>query len=167
MGRSVRKATKLFETMQKAGVCGERIEPPREVDIRNMSQLKAWIKANHFTVFHWCSTCKAGVTGVGDVANEKFQVKLQPSATSSPVINNLYIGSAASLPEIPESNPHLSVTEFSVALAEQLLKSHLKRQVKLAIILHLLCWWCLHWYSLKLYDSVLCSYDICYTGLYM
>lgn len=47
----------------------------------------------------------------------------------SDVISNLFVGSAASLPEITEPNPHLTITAFSVALAEQLLKSQFLYQV--------------------------------------
>ena len=70
-------------------------------------------------MYHWSSTCKAGLEGIGTVADEKFRVRCSESG----VIDNLFVGSAASLPEITEPNPHLTITAFSVALAEELLKS--------------------------------------------
>ena len=36
------------------------------------------------------------------------------------MIENLFIGSAASLPELCEPNPHLTISAFAVALAEEL-----------------------------------------------
>lgn len=166
LARGVRKSIKLCEVLKESGLCGNRVSPPLEIDINSMSQLTAWCRENHWTVFHWCSSCRAGLNGT--VADERFRVKrglpiaergiegeavigaIDSSSGSSKsssssgdssggvsricgsagheVISNLYVGSAACLPEIPEGNPHLTVTAFSVALAQELLQSHSCRQ---------------------------------------
>eukprot|EP00602_Paraphysomonas_sp_CaronLab_P002157 CAMPEP_0185028500 /NCGR_PEP_ID=MMETSP1103-20130426/14234_1 /TAXON_ID=36769 /ORGANISM="Paraphysomonas bandaiensis, Strain Caron Lab Isolate" /LENGTH=646 /DNA_ID=CAMNT_0027562927 /DNA_START=62 /DNA_END=1999 /DNA_ORIENTATION=- len=121
MAKGVQCAVGLMDTLKKEGVCGERIEPEPEVDINNTEVLMDWIKENHGTVFHWASTCKAGRNGA--VADERFRVRDNANAAGrrDGVIDNLFVGSAAALPEIPESNPHLSVTAFSFALAKEML----------------------------------------------
>ena len=130
MARGIQRVGGMFEALQQAGLCGARVEPPPEISLDNKPALMQWIKESHGTVFHWASTCKAGVTG--DVADERFRVRSVPLAVakdtarynlgSSATIGNLFLGSAAALPEIPEGNPHLSVTAFSVALAHEMLK---------------------------------------------
>jgi hypothetical protein len=43
------------------------------------------------------------------------------------VIRNLLVGSAASLPELSEGNPHLTVTAFAIALSDQMAKNRARR----------------------------------------
>lgn len=121
MGHAVRKGVKMLAKLERAGLCGPRILPPPELPLSDMPKLMQWIKENHWTVYHWACTCKAGLPGIGSVADETFRVRLP--AGKEGVISNLFVGSAASLPEMTEPNPHLTITAFSVALAEELLKS--------------------------------------------
>jgi hypothetical protein len=61
------------------------------------------------------STCR-----VGPVADEHFRLR---------GVKGIRIGSGAVLPEIPEANPHLTISAFSVALAYSVLKEHCPLQV--------------------------------------
>jgi hypothetical protein len=78
-----------------------------------------------FSVYHWSATCKAGING--SVADEKFRVRANSSNRSSTVVENLYVESAAALPDIPEANPHLTITAMSVALARILFEAEATR----------------------------------------
>ena len=152
IAQGVFSAVRMFEQLQKHGLVGSQLEPPFPVTPANKDLLVEWIRDNHWTVFHWACTCKAGIRG--DVADEKFRVRsvvspsssVQPAKTGTPsaaahilsagsspsttapgesagVIRGLRVGSAASLPDMPDANPHLTVTAFAVALAEELLLS--------------------------------------------
>jgi hypothetical protein len=122
MVRAVRRYVQIFEVLQQAGLCKERVLPPPEIDLNNTASVVSWLKDTHGTVYHWCTTCKAGVNGA--VADEKFRVRAN---TPSSVVENLYVGSAAALPDIPEANPHLTITALSVALAHLLLQAEAAR----------------------------------------
>ena len=63
-------------------------------------------------VYHWMSTRK-----VPDVVDEEFRVRQ---------VKNLRVGSVAVLPEIPEANPHMTITAFSIALAHQIYQTYAK-----------------------------------------
>lgn len=112
---------------------GPRLEPPFPVTPENSAELVAWIWENHSTVFHWACTCQAAVQG--RVADAHFRVKDTSNKASKGsgdgedrVVGNLLVGSAASLPELPDANPHLTVTAFSVALAEELVRTQAQRR---------------------------------------
>jgi choline dehydrogenase-like flavoprotein len=124
---AVKRVDALMQLLQAKGLAGKRIEPPIEVDpkldvFNDDAMLKQWIKHGTWTVYHWCSTCKAGKGAFGHVADEQFRVRRGLGADA--VIGNLYVSSASCLPEIPEANPHLSVTAFSVALADGLIAKY-------------------------------------------
>jgi choline dehydrogenase-like flavoprotein len=119
MAGGVQRCVELFEYMKEDRVVGRRILPPAEVNVQDMEQLTKWISENHYTAYHWAATCKSGLEGA--VADSHFRVRTvaskgKPSPTA--IIPNLRIGSAAALPELPEANPHLSITAFSIALAD-------------------------------------------------
>jgi choline dehydrogenase-like flavoprotein len=118
MAYGVQRCIELFEYMAKENIVGKRILPPSDIDIDNIEALKHWIASNHFTAFHWACTCQSG--RYGRVADEYFRVRTNTGSkntTSTGVISNLRVGSAAALPEVAEANPHLSITAFSIALA--------------------------------------------------
>jgi hypothetical protein len=120
----------------------------------NSDLLVDWIRENHSTVFHWGCTCQAGVQG--RVADELFRLRArQPptggaaaalaqshanattktktkaeaeAETSSDLVRNLRVGSAAALPELPDGNPHLTVTAFAMALAKELARTQANRR---------------------------------------
>lgn len=123
MAGGVQRTVELFEYLRKDGVVGKRILPPAEMDLTDVHHVADWVRDHHFTVFHWACTTKAGVRG--SVADEHFRVR----STALPakgqtgldqVICNLRVGSASALPELSEANPHLSITSFSIALADDL-----------------------------------------------
>lgn len=123
MAQGVFAAVRMFDHLQARGVVGKRLEPPFEVSAANSEELVQWIRENHFTVFHWACTCKAGTNGT--VADAQFRVRnIQQNST----VNNLRVGSAASLPDMPDANPHLSITAFSFALAEELVRTQATRK---------------------------------------
>ena len=109
IAQGVYSVTSLMQRLERAGVVGEQIEPPFPVTVENKEILVDWIRDNHYTVFHWACTCQAGRNG--RVADEHFRLR---------GASNLFIGSAASLPELSENNPHLTISAFSAALAEEL-----------------------------------------------
>lgn len=126
----------LFQPLIDHEVIGKQLEPPFEISQDNKDKLIEWIKSNHYTVFHWSCTCQAGLKG--RVCDEKFRVRRNYKAiiddglnnnnnddeySSSSIISNLRVGSAASLPELSEANPHLTITAFAIALAEELARS--------------------------------------------
>ena len=124
----------LFQPLIDHGVIGKQLEPPFEICEDNKDRLIEWIKSNHYTVFHWSCTCQAGLKG--RVCDEKFRVRRNYKTTidegsnnndndtaPSSIISNLRVGSAASLPELSEANPHLTITAFAIALAEELARS--------------------------------------------
>jgi choline dehydrogenase-like flavoprotein len=127
MRRGVLKSIQLMESLKENNLVGNRLLPPLDIDVLNdKDKLMGWIKNNHWTVFHWTSTCKAGL--LGDVADEKFRLRGNIINDNNynnmirRIVSNIYVGSAACLPEIPEANPHLTITAFSIALSEELLK---------------------------------------------
>lgn len=119
LAEAVREMVKLGHVLYKAGVVGKRLEPGPGVDVENDEQLCKWIVENRYTVFHWMSTCRAGV--LSKVADEHFRVRA-PDAVDG-VVHNLRVGSGAALPEISEANPHLTISAFSAALADDLLRT--------------------------------------------
>ena len=133
MAEGVRVVSKLMNKLESHGLVGERLVPPLEVDINNNVDLCEYIKHNHFTVFHWCCSCRAGVGS--EVVDELFRLRgpIRSSGTHSgssgmrKSLANVYIGSAASLPEIPEPNPHLSISAFSYALSNIIHKKQCNR----------------------------------------
>ena len=50
------------------------------------------------------------------MADEHFRIRVNDNN----VIPNLRVGSAASLPELCEANPHLTITAFAVGLAQEI-----------------------------------------------
>ena len=118
----------IFQKLVDKKIIGKQIAPDFEISIQNKDKLIDWIRGNHFTVYHWACTCHSGVNG--RVADEHFRLKLGPGLIgveeqkSAGVISNLFVGSAACLPELSEANPHLTVTSFAIALAEELARSH-------------------------------------------
>ena len=121
LARGVYKTLALFETLQKHGMVGKQLQPPlfpfpisqvqespttSVLSEHNHRHLIDWIRENHWTVFHWACTCQAGLHG--RVADEQFRLRTGPYYPA--VVNNLRIGSAASLPELSEvSNYHYSI----------------------------------------------------------
>lgn len=126
MAHGVFAAVRMFDHLQAQGIVGKRLEPPFEVNVANSEQLVAWIRENHFTVFHWACTCKAGVNG--SVADAHFRVRNPQQDAEKGLVNNLLVGSAASLPDMPDANPHLTITAFSFALAEELVRTQAERR---------------------------------------
>jgi choline dehydrogenase-like flavoprotein len=145
----VLSAVQLMEELRTKGVLGRRLAPPYEVlnaGPLDSQKLVEWVRENHFTAYHWASTCQAGVQG--RVADQRFRVRdsagLNANSTKSNtsgvsekgveqgryegVVRNLLVGSAASLPELPDANPHLTITAFSVALAEELVRAQAARR---------------------------------------
>ena len=111
--------SKIFNQLHRDGIVGKQLEPPFAISEENKERLVAWIKENHYTVFHWACTCQAGRHG--RVADERFRLRTRREVGE--VISNLFLGSAAALPEVSENNPHLTISAFSVALAEELTRS--------------------------------------------
>jgi hypothetical protein len=124
MAKGVLSSIAVMEHLRAQGIVGKRLEP---VFDPAADQLVAWIRENHFSAFHWGCTCQAGVNG--RVADEHFRVRDTQSTTKEgSVVRNLLVGSAASLPELPDANPHLTITAFSVALAEELVTVQAQRR---------------------------------------
>lgn len=130
---AVKRIDSLMQLLQAKGLAGERLEPPIPADpkldiFKNDPLLRRWIKHGTWTVYHWCCTCKAGRGEFGHVADEQFRVLLNRPITGENkergVVEHLYVSSASCLPEIPEANPHLTVTAFSIALAEGLVNKY-------------------------------------------
>ena len=113
--------TRLFNPLVEKGIIGQQLYPPFEITEGNKEALLEWIRLNHWTVYHWACTCQAGLHG--RVADELFRVRIG----SSGVIENLCVGSCASLPQLSEANPHLTVSAFAIALAEELYRSRCER----------------------------------------
>ena len=122
IAQGVFSVTKLFQRLYYDGIVGPQLEPPFEVNEGNKDKLIDWIMENHYTVFHWACTCQAGMNG--RVADSQFRLRSTGAKKNNAgtVVRNLYVGSAASLPELSENNPHLTITAFAVALAEVLAK---------------------------------------------
>ena len=122
------RAVEVCSKLQIDGLAGARIKPPSSLDLSDKNTALAWIRDNHFTVYHWSSTCPAGIHG--RVADNTFRVLREPNTGSGSqgVVKNLYIGSAASLPDLPEANPHLTVSAFSFALAKSMHKEMCDRR---------------------------------------
>ena len=121
--RAVRKTIAIFDVLQREGVVGHRVEPPLDIDLNDKLCMKEWMKTNVGTVYHWMSTCKAGVDKIRTVANEHFVVRNGLTG----LVRNLRIGSGAVLPEISEANPHVTIATFSVALAHALFQDRLSQ----------------------------------------
>jgi choline dehydrogenase-like flavoprotein len=134
----------VCKQLQRAGLAGERIVPPPEIDLGDVESKSAvieWIRDNHFTVYHWACTCTAGVQG--RVADKSFRLLRKNSTTGKEVtenvaadlgavakenvVKNMFIGSAASLPTLPEANPHLTISAFSFALADSMHKERCRQ----------------------------------------
>jgi choline dehydrogenase len=58
--RGLRRVVQIFERLRIAGVVGDRIEPPKDLDLNDSEKLIEYIKARHGTAYHWMSTCQAG-----------------------------------------------------------------------------------------------------------
>jgi len=115
MAKAVIKTVSWFEVLKEHSIVGKRIQPPLSVDLDNPKDLDVWLRENMGTVFHWMSTCKAGMNS-DSVADNRFIVRNKDG-----YIKNLRLGSGAVLPEITEANPHITISTFSVALAHQLI----------------------------------------------
>jgi len=121
MAQGVYAVTDLLKDLINNKIIGKQLEPPFVVNLDNKDKLIDWIKKNHFTVYHWACTCQAGISG--RVADEQFRVRINNNNNSNNVISNLRVGSAASLPELCEANPHLTITAFAIGLADSIAKS--------------------------------------------
>lgn len=137
MAQGVFAVSHLFQPLIDGGIIGKQLEPPFEITPGNKDRLIEWIKSNHYTVFHWACTCQAGLNG--RVCDERFRLRRgerlimasgdAAAATAAhgfkaeDCIRNLRVGSAASLPELSEANPHLTITAFAIALAEEMARS--------------------------------------------
>jgi choline dehydrogenase-like flavoprotein len=117
MAQGVFAVTDILKELVNKNIIGKQLEPPFEVNIENRNQLIDWIKMNHFTVYHWACTCQSGIHG--RVADEHFRIRVN----NDNVVSNLRVGSAASLPELCEANPHLTVTAFAIALADEIARN--------------------------------------------
>lgn len=95
-----------FETMKAKGLVGNRVQPT-DADLLNDGTLDLFVRNHIGTAYHWMSTCKAGHETSRPV-DENFKVR---------GVSGLRVGSGAVLPEIPEFNPHFTISVFSVALA--------------------------------------------------
>lgn len=132
MARGVQRMEKVFAQAQKDRLVGQRLLPPMEVNLQDLAVLTDYVKENHFTVFHWACTTRAGKDAHDAAADEAFRVRLiagtaidASTTSSSPaVVANLRVGSASALPEISEANPHMSIHAFSFALAHTLVDAY-------------------------------------------
>lgn len=114
MAQGVYAVTDILKELVAKNIIGKQLEPPFEVSIENKDLLLEWIKKNHFTVYHWACTCQSGKHG--RVADEHFRIRVNDDI----IIPNLRVGSAASLPELCEANPHLTITAFAIGLAQEI-----------------------------------------------
>jgi len=130
IAQGVYSMTNLFQRLVEDKIVGPQLQPPFPVTVENKERLVEWIKENHYTVFHWACTCQSGLHG--RVADETFRLLRRPGIarpkssshySQRSVIPNLFVGSAAALPELSENNPHLTISAFSVALAEELART--------------------------------------------
>jgi len=128
LAQGVYATVRMFEYLQSRGVVGQRLEPSIDLSLSNSEELVQWIRENHFTVFHWACTCKAGVNGA--VADAHFRVRHSLPTSPEGVVANLRVGSAACLPDMPDANPHLTITAFAFALAEELARTQATRKQK-------------------------------------
>lgn len=119
MSKGVEKTIQLFEVLKKHSVVGERVLPPENIDL-NSKAFDEWIRGNTGTVYHWMSTCKSGVNG--SVADNNFRVR-----NGEDFVKNLRVGSGASLPQISEANPHMTISIFSAILAHKLFNEQIRR----------------------------------------
>jgi len=129
MAKGILNTVRLFEVLKEHSVVGNRVQPPSTIDLNVPLQqatenLDEWMRSNTGTVYHWMSTCKSGIEGIGNVADENFVVRDGEGGA----IQNLRVGSGACLPQIPEANPHMSISAFSVVLAHKLLMEQANRQ---------------------------------------
>lgn len=137
IAKGVLSTVKLMEGLREKGLVGKRLEPT----FLEPEKLVEWVRENHFTAFHWACTCQAGLQG--RVADHRFRVRshslfsaagegdARPRAADGKyggVIQNLLVGSAAALPELPDANPHLTITAFSFALAEEVVRTQAARR---------------------------------------
>ena len=122
MAQGMYALTGVFEKLRETGVVGKQMEPPFPIIPENKDRLCEWIKRNHWTVFHWACSTQAGRNG--RVADENFRVLADKN--SREVLKNVRVGSASALPELPESNPSLSVCAFSLMLADKVVQDRAK-----------------------------------------
>jgi len=59
------------------GVVNNRGEPPLSLNLSDREAVQQWMNTHVTTVYHWMSTCKAGINNNTTVANEKFAVRKQ------------------------------------------------------------------------------------------
>ena len=117
LAQGVFAVTDLFQNhLVSKGIIGKQIEPSFEINVANKDKVIDWIRQNHFTVYHWACTTQSGIHG--KVADEHFRIR-----NNKKTISNLRVGSAAALPELSEANPHLTITAFAIALAEDIAKA--------------------------------------------
>ena len=60
------------------------------------------------------------------VTKDKIKSELE-NRDKVKVVSNLRVGSAASLPELSEANPHLTISAFSIALAEEFVRTRAEK----------------------------------------
>ena len=107
LASGVRKMVAAFEVLREHGIVGDRVSPPKLLDINSDEHLDLWCRTHLGTAYHWMSTTRATKDGTG-VVDENFKVR---------GVHGLRVGSGAVLPEITEANPHLTIAAFSTALA--------------------------------------------------
>lgn len=118
--KGLREMVGMFEKLKEAGLVGERVAPPRDIDLDDDNALWSWIHDNKHTAYHWLGTCKAGLRGKvtpGSVVDETF--RLRTGTDQEKVVDNLFLSSAAVLPFPPTANPHVTIQSFAVAEAWQ------------------------------------------------
>lgn len=108
----VRKMIDVFEVLRRGGIVGDRVSPTDD-EMRTTHTLDHWIRQHAGTAYHWMSTCKASAIDESAVADGDFRVR---------GVDGLRVGSGAVLPEIPEANPHLTISAFSIALAHTIVE---------------------------------------------
>lgn len=114
LDKGLRKMISIFDVLQTHGLVGKRIAPS-DAELQTGENLRDYICNNAGTAYHWMSSCKAGVDPSTTVADEHFRVR---------GVKGVRVGSGAALPELTEANPHLTISAFSIALAETVLLGH-------------------------------------------
>ena len=123
MAQGMYALTGVFEKLREKGIVGKQLFPPFPIIPQNRDRLCEWIKRNHWTVFHWACSTQAGRNG--RVADENFRVLVDNQSRET--LKNVRVGSASALPELPESNPSLSVCAFSLMLADRVVQSRAEK----------------------------------------
>lgn len=62
------------------------------------------------------------------MADAQFRVRRSTCPGDDSIVNNLRVGSGASLPELSEANPHLSITAFAIAAAHAVFQTQVQRR---------------------------------------